>query len=77
MIRQRKPRGAFACCRGCEFVGDDLLCNHYALSDFENAEAGIDDPDASEEGIALGKQIREWRDALAPDGCPAAEKVRP
>lgn len=40
----------------------DGECGHYALSDFEMDEVDHRDPLASDESVALGQQISDWRD---------------
>jgi hypothetical protein len=65
-----------ACCLRCEFVNHaagGLLCDHHALADWQNFEAGHHDSYASDEGIALGREIERWRDGLNDEGCPGLE----
>ena len=75
-------------CAGCVHQNEDedpRLCDHYALADYQHEEAGIErDPGASDEGIALGQQVSDWRgravDYTEEDGaigsgpCPGREE---
>lgn len=64
-------------CQRCANRGDEHpLCNHYALADFEQQEAGGRmDPHAGVWGIELGSKINDWRESGGDgDDCPGFEK---
>ena len=68
-------------CHGCMHCGDvypdgSQLCDHPAVADHDMDEVGQRPPEADDEQVALGGDIRRWLDSILnydEPGCPGRE----